>query len=194
MTETHTSESADRVKHIVSDLEDFARQNPGEMADWVDLNQVAKKAIGLVANLIKKSAHDFETHFADRLPRFTGNAQRMEQVVINLLVNACHAVSGRSKGIFIVTGVDEASGWVFLEVRDEGLGMKPDILQRIKDPFFTTKRDTGGTGLGLSISDRIVQDHGGLLTFTSQPGLGTTARVAVPPGNDPHNGKAENGK
>ena len=86
----------------------------------------------------------------------------MEQVVINLLVNACHAVAGRSKGISIVTGVDEVTGRVFLEVADEGLGMTLDVIQRIKDPFFTTKRETGGTGLGLSISDRIVQDHGGV--------------------------------
>ena len=100
----HMTESAGRVKTIVSDLKDFARQNPGEMADWVDLNQIAKKAVGLVANLIKKSAHDFSAEYAPGLPRFTGNAQRMEQVVINLLVNACHAVAGRHKGITVATG------------------------------------------------------------------------------------------
>ncbi|MCG6911730.1 MAG: cache domain-containing protein, partial [Deltaproteobacteria bacterium] len=99
----HMSESASRVKSIVSDLKDFARQNPGEMADWVDLNQVAKKAVGLVANLIKKSAQDFNAEYAPELPRFTGNSQRMEQVVINLLVNACQAVAGRHKGITVAT-------------------------------------------------------------------------------------------
>jgi signal transduction histidine kinase len=191
---THITESAGRVKHIVSDLKDFARQNPDEMSDRVDLNEVGKKAVGLVANLIKKSAQDFETHYTDALPRFAGNAQRMEQVVINLLVNACQAVAGRHKGIAVATGVDEASGRVFLEVRDEGAGMTPEVLQRIKDPFFTTKRESGGTGLGLSISDRIVCDHGGVLTFTSRPGQGTTARIAVPPGNDLRNRKAEREK
>jgi signal transduction histidine kinase len=185
------TESAGRVKTIVSDLKDFARQNPGEMADWVDLNQVAKKAAGLVANLIKKSAQDFTAQYAPELPRFTGNTQRMEQVVINLLVNACQAVAGRHKGITLATGVDRENGSVFLEVRDEGVGMPADVLRRIKDPFFTTKRDSGGTGLGLSISDRIVQAHGGALTFVSRPGQGTTARIAIPPKNDPQRQKAQ---
>jgi signal transduction histidine kinase len=180
----HMSESAGRVKHIVSDLKDFARQNPGEMADWVDLNEVAQKAVGLVANLIKKSAGDFDTSYADNLPRFPGNLQRMEQVVINLLVNACHAVTGSRKAIFVSTGVEAVGGKVFLEVRDEGVGMVSDVLKRIKDPFFTTKRESGGTGLGLSISDRIVRDHGGVLTFSSRPGEGTTARLSVPFQND----------
>jgi signal transduction histidine kinase len=188
---SHMTESATRVKTIVSDLKDFARQNPGEMGEWVDLNEVAKKAVGLVSNLIKKSAHSFAADYADGLPRFMGNSQRMEQVVINLLVNACHAVAGRHKGIRVATGVDREKGWVFLEVRDEGAGMTPEVLRRIKDPFYTTKRDSGGTGLGLSISDRIVQAHGGTLTFVSRPEEGTMARVAIPPQTDPHRQEAQ---
>jgi signal transduction histidine kinase len=180
----HMAESAQRVKTIVSDLKDFARQDPGEMADWVDMSKVARKAVALVANLIKKSAQDFNTDYALNLPRFTGNAQRMEQVVINLLVNACQAVAGRQKGISIRTGIDPVTGKVFLEVHDEGAGMTPEVMRRITDPFFTTKREGGGTGLGLSISDRIVRDHGGSLTFSSQPNRGTTARIDVPPDSE----------
>ncbi len=187
----HMTESASRVKTIVSDLKDFARQDPGQMADWVDLNQVAKKAVTLVANLIRKSAREFTAEYAAGLPAFTGNAQRMEQVAINLLVNACQAVAGRHKAISVATGVDRDSGQVFLEVRDEGAGMTADVLRRIKDPFFTTKRESGGTGLGLSISDRIVQAHGGTLTFVSAPGQGTTARVSVPPRNSPRPPEAQ---
>jgi signal transduction histidine kinase len=187
----HMTESAGRVKAIVSDLKDFARQDPGEMADRVDIGQVTQKAVGLVANLIKKSAQDFTTEYGRDLPRFIGNAQRMEQVVINLLVNACQAVAGRHKAITVATGIDDANGSVYLDVRDEGGGMTADVLKRIKDPFFTTKREGGGTGLGLSISDRIVRDHGGRLTFFSRPGQGTTARVTVPFQYAPDNGKVE---
>ncbi len=74
---------------------------------------------------------------------------------------------------------------MFIEVRDEGIGVAPEVMQRIKDPFFTTKRDTGGTGLGLAISDRIVRDHDGKMTFISEQGRGTTVRVYFPvPANE----------
>ena len=74
----------------------------------------------------------------------------------------------KKKGLFII------------EVVDNGAGMPPEVLQRIKDPFFTTKRDSGGTGLGLSISDGIIQDHKGTMEFFSKPGKGTTVRISLP--------------
>jgi signal transduction histidine kinase len=171
---------ARRVRDIVADLKDFARDNPSAMQDEVDLNDVVGKAIGLTTNLVKKATRHFSHHCQDDLPRFTGNAQRIEQVVINLIVNACQAVPDTGRAITVTTGIDEARRHVTLVVRDEGDGVDAATQKRITDPFFTTRREQGGTGLGLAISDRIVRDHGGAMAFESSPGQGMTVRVDFP--------------
>ncbi len=176
----HIEEGTRRVRDIVTDLKDFARETPAERTDDIDLNQVVPKALGLVSNLIKKSTQAFSVDYAPGLPRFKGSAQRIEQVVINLVMNACQALADSAGAVRVRTGAAPDGGGVFVEVRDEGQGMSAEALQRAKDPFFTTKRDGGGTGLGLAISDRIVRDHEGRMTFVSEPGKGTTVRVTFP--------------
>lgn len=171
---------ARRVSDIVADLKDFAREKPSEMRDRVDINVVVEKAIGLASNLIRKSTHHFTAAYAREVPTFTGNAQRIEQVVINLVVNACQALTADDQPVTVTTRWDRDPDQVVIEVRDAGAGIPDEMVQRIKDPFFTTKRDDGGTGLGLSISEKIVQDHGGRLTFESKPQKGTTVRVFFP--------------
>ncbi len=173
-------DGAMRVKGIVGDLKDFARQTPSEMNDVVDINTAVSKAIVLVKNLIKKSTNHFSVDYGDNLPQFKGNAQRVEQVVINLLVNSCQALKDSEQSLKVTTGHNKKSSKLVVEVRDKGAGMPPEVLKRIKDPFFTTKRDDGGTGLGLSISDRIIQDHNGTIEFSSQSNKGTTVKVSLP--------------
>jgi polar amino acid transport system substrate-binding protein len=109
-----------------------------------------------------------------------GNPQRIEQVVVNLLINSCQALPSPDHGIQIATSADHAEGVVRLTVQDEGVGIPPEFLNRLTDPFFTTKRESGGTGLGLSISAGIVQEHGGSLSFDSPPGCGATATLTIP--------------
>lgn len=176
----HLEEGTRRVRDIVTDLKDFARETPSERTDDIDVNKVVEKAIGLVANLIKKSTDNFSVNDIPDLPTFKGNTQRIEQVVINLVMNACQALPDNEKAVRVSTGKSPDGPSVFVEVQDQGIGMPPDVIQQIKDPFFTTKRDGGGTGLGLAISDRIVLDHEGKLTFASEPGKGTTVRVSFP--------------
>ncbi len=173
-------EGAERVKAIVGDLKDFARQGPGQMTDAVDINRIAAKAVSLVGNIIKKSTHHFETHYAADIPTVAGNPRKIEQVVINLLVNACQALPDPSRTIRLSTAYDLDTRSVTIEVRDQGIGMPAEVLQRIRDPFFTTKRESGGTGLGLAIVDRIVDDHKGQLTFSSVVDHGTTVRISLP--------------
>ena len=177
----HTIEGVERVKRIVGDLKAFAGQNPENLKEDVDINEVVEKSAGLVASLIRKATVDFEVHCAADLPPFKGDAQRIEQVVINLLVNACQATEDRNRPMRITTGYEASRGALFIEVKDAGTGMPPEVLQRITDPFFTTKRNSGGTGLGLSISDTIIRDHGGQLEFETTVGQGTTAVVWLPP-------------
>jgi signal transduction histidine kinase len=174
------TDDARRVRDIVADLKDFARENPSAKKEAVDLNDAVHKAVGLTANLIKKSTQHFTLTLKKNLPPLLGNAQRIEQVVINLVVNACQALPDNSRSVSVSTTVTPANDSVILEVHDAGNGIDADVLKRITDPFFTTRREQGGTGLGLAISDRIVRDHGATMAFTSTPGRGTTVRVTFP--------------
>jgi signal transduction histidine kinase len=177
---SHIENGTRRVRDIVTDLKDFARETPAERTDDIDMNKVVVKAIGLVSNLIKKSTNNFSADYTPDLPVFKGSAQRIEQVVINLVMNACQALADSGRAVRIRTGMASDKTGVFVEIQDEGIGIPPEIIEQIKDPFYTTKRDAGGTGLGLAISDRIVRDHDGEMTFISEPGKGTTVQVYFP--------------
>jgi PAS domain S-box-containing protein len=176
----HSLDGIGRVQRIVGDLKDFAGHRPADVQDTVDLNDAVKKAAGLVNSLIKKAVSEFYIHYSENLPTIRGNGQRIEQVVINLLVNACQAMEGRRGPLEVATGFEARTQRLFIQVEDGGAGMSPDVLARITDPFFTTKRNSGGTGLGLSISDTIIRDHGGRLEFRSSPGKGTVATAWIP--------------
>jgi signal transduction histidine kinase len=172
-------EGAQRIKHIVQNLRDFARRDTGDLDRCVDLNDVVESSIMLVRNLIDKSTSRFTLSLAPGLPPLRGSFQQLEQVLINLITNACQALPDRERGICVETRLEE--GRLRVEVRDQGVGIPEENLKRILDPFFTTKQDTGGTGLGLSISYNIVKNHGGDLAIRSRPGEGTTAAVLLPP-------------
>jgi PAS domain S-box-containing protein len=176
----HTLEGVARVGRIVGDLKDFSGQRPSGLQDVVDINSAVKKSTTLVATMIKKASSEFHAHYAEHLPTFFGNAQRIEQVIINLLVNACQAMAEKRHLLRVTTGYDASSHCVYVEVEDGGCGVEPEIISRITDPFFTSKRDSGGTGLGLSISDTIIREHGGRLEFRSAPGAGTVATMRIP--------------
>ncbi len=175
-----SQEGVDRVKRIVGDLKDFSGQKPSDLRETVNINQVIDKSVGLLSSLIKKATDNFEVHYWENLPTLQGNSQRLGQVAINLVVNACQALTDPTQTLVIKTGYLEESEEIFFEVQDGGVGMKPEVLARIKDPFFTTKRSKSGTGLGLSISDTIVRNHGGWLDFRSVAGEGTTVTVLLP--------------
>ena len=172
--------AAEKIRSLVGDLKTFARPDANTMDEAVDLSVVAKASISLVGSLIKESTQHFKSDLCPSLPTVPGNAQRLEQVMINLITNACQALPNREAGIKVVTRLDENTNSVLAEVIDTGEGIPPDSLKRIQDPFFTTKHDTGGTGLGLSISSKILASHGGTLSFESTLGHGTIARMTIP--------------
>jgi len=179
-------QSAGRIKRIVEDLKDFARQDSATLDEQVDLSAVAETALRLVDNSLKKATDVLHIDLAPNLPCFRGNAQRIEQVIVNLLLNACQALQERSAAIWLRTA-DTAAG-LLLEVRDQGCGIEPAALAKLTDPFFTTRRETGGTGLGLSVSAAIVKEHGGRLEFTSTPGQGTWVQLILPREDQNHVG------
>jgi polar amino acid transport system substrate-binding protein len=173
-------EAGKRIKRIVEDLKDFARQGDSACDEIVDLNAVAQAAVRLVEPSIRKATTCFSTGYGEQLPPIRGNTQRIEQVLVNLILNACQALPDTNHCIQLTTGYDPACGTVFFRLRDEGSGISPEHLARLTDPFFTTKRDQGGTGLGLSVSAGIVKEHGGTLEFESIPGSETTVTLTLP--------------
>jgi len=177
---SETQDAAKRIKRIVAELKDFARRDSAELTELVDLNLSVQAALRLVENTVAKSTHNIITSYADDLPRIRGNGQRVEQVIVNLLLNASQSLEGSGKSVQVATREDRFRQVVLLTVRDEGRGVAAEHLSRLTDPFFTTKREEGGSGLGLSISAGIVKQHGGTLSFDSQPGRGTTVTLALP--------------
>ena len=146
----------------------------------MDLNQLVSTAYRLIEQTIRSYSDNVIIEYEDNLPSFLGSAQRIEQVIINLIVNAAQSLASRDKSIQIRTSINRQAGHLVLEIKDQGCGIAIENLKRLEDPFFTTKRDQGGTGLGLSISSNIVSEHGGQLSFNSVLNKGTTVTLTLP--------------
>ena len=175
-------ECARRIGLIVKELKSFARPEPEERKEEVDVNIAVQSAILLGTPFIKKSTDNFTLQLEQNIPKVRGNLLKIEQVLLNLLQNACQSLLDRSKSVSIGTSYDKLHHRVVVKVEDEGEGMSEDILAKIQEPFFTTRKESGGTGLGLSISSRIVKEHGGNLSVRSKPGKGTVVTVSFPQG------------
>jgi PAS domain S-box-containing protein len=174
------TDGSKRIQQIVEDLRDFVRRDASDMSQPVDVNAVLRSAISLLSNMINKSTSHFSVRYAEKLPVLKGNSHRLEQVIINLIQNACQSLPDVRGAISLSTAYDEKTSCIVVKVQDEGVGIPPDVLPRIAEPFFTTKPGSGGIGLGLSISSRIIKEHGGTLVFASEPGKGTTAEIILP--------------
>jgi polar amino acid transport system substrate-binding protein len=179
-----------RISRIVDDLRDFGRQENIELTEHVDINQLVSTSYRLIEQTVRNYSDNVSIKFEDKLPTFLGSAQRIEQVIINLILNAAQSLTSREKSIDIRTYMDRSKGLLVLEIKDEGCGIAIENLKRLEDPFFTTKRDQGGTGLGLSISSNIVSEHGGQLSFQSVLKKGTTVTLTLPIFNLKANQKA----
>jgi len=173
-------EGSIRIKKIVANLKNYARKEELEDKTQVNLNIVVKSALILAEPWIKKSTNHFEMELHEDLPTFSGYFHQIEQVIINLITNACQAIENREQVLLIKTYSLPSSEQIAIEIIDQGKGMTEEELKRIFDPFFTTNRDKGGTGLGLYISHSIIQKHFGQLSFHSEVGKGTTAKLLLP--------------
>ncbi|MCD4736170.1 MAG: PAS domain S-box protein [Bacteroidales bacterium] len=173
-------DGATRIQQIVHDLKNFAREDDADMNNSVYINKIIENSIRLTKNMIKENTKYFRVEYDKNLPVIRGNMQRLEQVIINLIQNACQALSDKGKAIFIASSFDKKTGSVVVEVRDEGLGIPNKLLNRIMDPFFTTKRKEGGIGLGLAVASNIVNAHKGKIKIISESGKGSVFRVFLP--------------
>ena len=162
---------ADRMAKIVRNLLFFSRQRPPEHLG-VDLKEVLERTLALRVNQLSLSGIAVEKEYARDLPVIAADPQQLEQVFLNLLLNAEQALMDAKRGgrILLRTRVAEEGRAVEVQVLDDGPGIPPDALPHVFEPFFTTKAIGSGTGLGLSVSYGIVQEHGGRLVVESRPG------------------------
>jgi PAS domain S-box-containing protein len=171
---------ARRIEHFIRDLRRYSRKEEYHVFEEVDLNDVISSVLVLLRSTVDSSVTELHLDLEENLPPVDGHFQRLEQVMVNLIQNACQALRERPGALTIRTRSEGDSGRVIGEVEDEGPGIDPETAARITEPFYTTKQDSGGMGLGLSISATIIRDHGGTLDFISREGEGTLARVSLP--------------
>ena len=167
------------IDAIVRGLKDYARGEARPEPEEVALNLVVKAALTLLSNYVKKATNHLVVGLEEGMPPVRAHFQRLEQVAVNLIQNACQALTDPGQSVRVTTAYDDRTNLVSLVVADEGRGMSAELLGRIKDPFFTTKHDIGGVGLGVSISESIIAEYGGRLEYRSDPGSGTVASVSL---------------
>ncbi len=169
-------DQTDRIAKITTDLMNFARPTKPKQ-ESVSLRDILDQVESVISARISLRDIHFKDKVAKELPNIYVDAKQIEQVLINLVINARHAVEEGGK---IEIDAEEKRNFVVLSVSDNGTGIKKENLPRIFDPFFTTKTEGKGTGLGLPISQRIVEINGGKITVESEEGKGTTFRVWLP--------------
>ncbi len=165
---------AERMKKIIVDLKTFSRREDSQNSE-ADINEAIETTLSLLKNEYKYNI-EIIRDYGD-LPLVICNISKLNQVFMNLMINACHAIEGEGE-IRIKTAME--SNGVRIDISDTGKGMPEELLQRIFEPFFTTKPVGKGTGLGLSISRRIISEHNGELSVRSAEGEGTTFTIKIP--------------
>jgi len=169
---------AGRSKKIISNLLDFARESSSQL-EPLNLDHLLEETISLASNQIKLSGIKIEFQSTENLPRIHGDIQQLEQVFLNLILNAIDASTKGGKIQVLVLPADEPN-YLAVKVIDFGAGIPEHILPSVFDPFFTTKSKGKGTGLGLSVSQGIVAKHGGRIRVSSTEGAGTSFTVTLP--------------
>ncbi|MCG8633677.1 MAG: PAS domain S-box protein [Desulfobacterales bacterium] len=177
-------EGTQRINRIVTDLKHFAQPEHSRYDETVDINSVVRSSLNLIGNMVKKHTDHFTVDYGINLPVITGSYQRLEQVVINLVQNACYALTDRGQPVSVRTFHDTGVDAVKIEVADQGKGIPNRHLPSLMDPFFTTRRDEGGTGLGLSVSSTIIREHSGQILVESHLDKGSVFTVSLPCNRD----------
>jgi two-component system NtrC family sensor kinase len=164
------------ARQIITSLLLFSRQMPTQKAK-LDLNAVVEEAMGLLEARCTKAGIVIARHLSMGLPEITADASQLRQVVVDLAVNAVHAMPD---GGVLEVATRGSGDRVMLTVQDNGIGMSQEILERIFVPFFTTKDVDEGTGLGLPVVHGIVTSHGGTIRVQSAPGQGARFDIELP--------------
>ena len=164
----------ERISEIVLSLKDFSRVDRAQVDD-VDIHSCIDSTLVIAHNVVKNKAEIIRDY--GTLPHVTCSPSQINQVILNIVTNAAQAIEDQGH-IWIKTRAQ--GGNIYVDIRDDGPGIPPDVLPRLFEPFYTTKEAGKGTGLGLSISDKIIRSHGGTISVVSEVGVGTTFTIAMP--------------
>jgi PAS domain S-box-containing protein len=170
-------QESDRAKTVIQDLMLFARETARGTGP-IDINDVIEQTVRLRAYRLRSAGVQVELQLDPTAPRISGDSQKLQQVLLNVIGNAEQAMLGRSERRLIIRTTHDAEHVIVAAV-DTGVGMTADVRQRIFEPFFTTKPGGIGTGLGLSVSYGIVHAHGGRIDVESTPDVGTTVTITL---------------
>ncbi len=174
LVELESKRCGDLVKNLLM----FSRSAPMNL-EWADVNQVVDRCIRLVQHQIDLGNVQLQLETASELPVLHCDPAQLEQVLIALVMNAIDAMP-RGGNLLVRTRSLPQSKQIEIQVRDDGVGIAPDLLPRLFEPFLTTKETGKGVGLGLAISKTIIERHGGVIEVESQPGRGTTFYIFLP--------------
>jgi CheY-like chemotaxis protein len=166
---------------VISNLKDFARPWVDHQLKPVKIKEVIDKVMTIVGAQARKAVAELELYIEDDLPIIHGHSQKISQIVTNLVINATQAIARKELGKLVISSrYIERLGAVIIQVEDNGKGMEPGIVERLFEPFFTTRREAGGTGLGLSISYGLIKEHQGMIGVLTRIGLGSRFTVFLP--------------
>jgi signal transduction histidine kinase len=173
-----TRKETERINRIIKDLLQFSKPSITQIED-VDINRLIKNSLNVVSAQERFHAIDFVLSLGESIPSIKGNSDQLQQVLFNILINAADAMP---HGGSISMQTKQKGRWVIISIRDDGEGIPGDDLQKIFDPFYTTKSPDKGTGLGLSISLKIIEDLGGKIKVKSERGKGTEFTIYLEKG------------
>jgi PAS domain S-box-containing protein len=169
---------ADRASDIVNNLLNFSRTGSATQFTEVDVHRVLDDTLQLLETQLRRNQIEVERYYDPNLPKTFGNAGKLQQVFTNLILNARDAIPEGGRITLFTASTDKET--IIVEVADTGIGIAPENVAKIYDPFYTTKGVGRGTGLGLAVTYGIVQEHSGHISVESTPGRGTTFRITLP--------------
>ena len=172
--------AANRVAKIVSDLKNFSKQSNVAEKSALQVNTAVKNALRLAQTTLRKSGVQIELELDEGLPLMQGNLQSIEQIILNIIINAIQAIDHENGIIRIRSGLQKKDGRILIAVSDNGCGISAAVADKLFLPFVTDKQEEGGTGLGLSVTYGLVQAHGGDISFETRKGKGTTFKISMP--------------
>jgi PAS domain S-box-containing protein len=173
--------ASQRIKRVIAGLKEFARTDETVQKKPVKIEEVIQGVLIIVGAQVRKTVSRIDLYIDSDLPTIQGHFQKIEQVIANLLINAHQSITPDRKGRIIITVRNiERLNAILIEIEDNGIGMKKEVLDHIFEPFFTTRRDREGTGLGLSISYGLIKEHRGIIGVTSRPDIGSRFSIYLP--------------
>ncbi len=172
--------AANRIAKTVSDLKNFSKLSDSEEKEPMNVNLAVENALRLIQSTLKKSKIRLVKNLADNLPDIEGSPHNIEQVILNIIINAAQSIEHDHGEIYISTEYQIKDGNILISISDNGRGINPLIADKIFDPFVTDKRAQGGTGLGLSVTYNLVKSHNGTIYFKNRQDNGTIFNVSLP--------------